>query len=98
MHTTLAEPAAYAKKNLLPLQKRIGLGPVKIAIGGGEPKIGPWERRRLAGQFRCHTPALPGQIYLMTNSCPFVFIHPLHPPQCCYGGRAQCCYGGRVRG
>ena len=44
------------------------------------------ERQRLAGQFRCHTPALPGQIYLMTNSCPFVFIHL---PQCCYGGRVR---------
>jgi hypothetical protein len=30
---------------------------MKVAIGGGEPKIGHWERRRLAGQFRCHTPA-----------------------------------------
>jgi hypothetical protein len=57
MHTTLAEHATIAKTNLLPVQKRIGLGPIKIAIGGGEPEIGPWERRRLAGQFRCHTPA-----------------------------------------
>jgi hypothetical protein len=57
MRSTLAEPAAYAKKNLLPLQKRFGLGPVKITVGGGELEIGPWERRRLAGQFRCLTPA-----------------------------------------
>ena len=49
MRFMLAEPIAIAK--------RIGLGPVKITIGGGEPEIGPWERRRLAGQFRCHTPA-----------------------------------------
>jgi hypothetical protein len=49
MRSTLAESTAFAK--------RIGLGPVKIAIGGGELEIGPWERRRLASQFRCHTPA-----------------------------------------
>jgi hypothetical protein len=49
MRSRLTESAAIAKKN--------GLGPIKIAIGVGEPKIGPWERRRLAGQFRCHTPA-----------------------------------------
>ena len=57
MRSKLAKPAAIAKKNLLPFQKRIGLGPVKITIGGGKPEVGPWERRRLAGQFRCHTPA-----------------------------------------
>ncbi len=39
------------------LCKKNWLGRVKIAIAGGEPKIGPWERRRLAGQFRCRTPA-----------------------------------------
>ena len=49
MRSRLTESAAIAKK--------IGLGPIKIAIGGGKPKIGPCERRRLAGQLHCHTPA-----------------------------------------
>ena len=49
MRANIAESVAFAKG--------IGSGPIKIAVGGGEPEIGPWERQRLAGQFRRHTPA-----------------------------------------
>jgi hypothetical protein len=49
MCANVTESVAFAKG--------IGSGPIKIAVGGGEPEIGPWERRGLAGQFRCHTPA-----------------------------------------
>ncbi len=68
MRSTLAEPATYAKKNLLPLQKELAWGAGKNRDWWHEPEIGPGgagvspasstvTRRRDAGVLRSNLPA-----------------------------------------